>query len=92
MIVPVAPVANPRRYQAAKPVHWLIAICDDTGKVFHSRMPYNKHQTCQKAYDDAYGRGSFSDNVLFFDLSPRIAEARKLMNQIHKTLQTTKWF
>lgn len=92
MIVPVAPVTNPRRYKAAKPVHWLIAVCDDSGKVFHSRMPFNKHDTCQEAYHDAYGSRSFSDNVLFFDLSPRITEARKLLREIHRTLEKTKWF
>lgn len=78
------PVASPLTFEASKPVYWLICIYDPTKReIYHSRMSDGKFTKAAPAYHSAYGRGvRFSGNVLFFNLTSTMTEARKIIRAV----------
>lgn len=64
------------------PSYWLIWVLEETSrKPYHSRACWDKVMTPAEASQKAYGIEP-GPNMLFYNLSPRLADARKHLRRI----------
>jgi hypothetical protein len=76
------PQLAPGEVKPDRPVYWLIWVLDaETRKPYHSRACWDKVLTPVEACQKAYGMVP-SQNMLFFNLTHRVVEARKRLRVI----------
>jgi len=71
-----------------KPVYWMIWVLNAAdsrhpGVPFHSRVTVSKLGTPREASQQCYGIDP-TENMLFFNLSPRLSDMKKIMTETRK--------